>query len=44
MLSVNGYYDGQNIVFIDSSKPRKNQRVIVTLLDDFVDPPSEKPF
>ena len=37
MLSVNGYYDGQKFIPLDTIKPNKNQKVIITLLDDFVE-------
>lgn len=37
MLAVNGYFDGNNCVALDTSQFRPNQRLIITALDeDFV--------
>ena len=44
MLSVNGYFDGQRFVPIDNVFPKKNQKVIITILDDFLNAGNEKPF
>ncbi len=37
MLSVAGYYDGANVQFLEEPKLKRNQRVIVTIMDEFVD-------
>lgn len=37
MLSVAGYYDGSNVQFLEEPKLKRNQRVIVTIMDEFVD-------
>jgi hypothetical protein len=35
MIALNGYYDGKNIIPLDHGKAlRKNQRVIITVLDE----------
>lgn len=44
MLSVNGYYDGQGIIFIENPNAQKNQKVIVTLLDDFMEQKAKKAY
>lgn len=38
MLAVKGYFDGQNYVTEDAVAVKKNQRVIITLLDEFNSP------
>ena len=40
MLAVQGYYDGENIKLLESVEAKPNQRVIVTVMDEFID--SEK--
>lgn len=37
MLAVNGYYDGTTIRALDSINAKKNQKLIITVLDDFMD-------
>lgn len=37
MVSVNGYYNGSNYVAVDEIDVKPNQRVIITVLDDFVE-------
>ena len=44
MLSINGYYDGREFVPLDNSLPKKNQKVIITILDEFMKPEGDKPF
>ena len=44
MISVNGYFDGQKIAVLDDVLIKKNQKVIITVLDDFLDGDEEKPF
>ena len=44
MLSLNGYYNGHEFVLLDNPLPKKNQKVIITLLDEFLDAGKEKPF
>ncbi|MDR1573994.1 MAG: hypothetical protein LBS24_06760 [Clostridiales Family XIII bacterium] len=35
MIALNGYYDGKNIIPLDYGRAlRKNQRVIITVLDE----------
>ena len=34
MIAVNGYFDGNMIQTLEKLNARKNQRVIITLLDD----------
>jgi hypothetical protein len=35
MIALNGYYDGKNIIPLDCGRTlRKNQKVIITVLDD----------
>lgn len=38
MLAVQGYYDGVGIRFLDDIVAKPNQKVIVTVLDEFVEP------
>ncbi len=44
MRSINAYYDGHDYIPLDNSYPKKNQRVIITVLDEFVPVEKEKPF
>lgn len=37
MLAVHGYYDGASFQALEEVMPKKNQRVIITIMDDFVD-------
>lgn len=37
MISLTGFYDGSTIVPLDSVDLEKNQKVIITVLDDFID-------
>ena len=38
MISVNGYYDGTVIRPLEKLNARKNQRIIITLLDEDIQP------
>ncbi len=40
MRAIKGYYDGENFKAIDNIEVKKNQKVIITLLDEFL--PSDK--
>ncbi|MBR1886045.1 MAG: hypothetical protein IJ812_06525 [Schwartzia sp.] len=37
MLAVAGYYDGANVQFLEQPDIKKNQRVIITIMNDFVE-------
>lgn len=37
MLAVKGYYDGTSIQLLEEAHAQKNQKVIVTLLDEYVE-------
>jgi len=39
MLNANGYFDGNTIRTFDSVNAKKNQKVIITFLDEFIDEP-----
>ena len=36
MLALQGYYDGQKIQTLEAIQAKKNQKVIITVLDEFV--------
>ena len=36
MLAINGYYDGTNYVAQENIAIKPNQKVIITVLDDFL--------
>ena len=38
MLTVNGYYDGATIKPLEKIKAKPNQRVIITIMDEYVEP------
>lgn len=38
MISVNGYYDGKIIRPLEKLNAKKNQRIIITLLDEDIQP------
>lgn len=38
MLAIQGYYDGTAIQPLEKVIAKPNQRVIITIMDDFVDP------
>lgn len=37
MQALSGYYDGNTIRSFEKFKAKKNQRVIITILDEFID-------
>lgn len=39
MLAVQGYYDGAAFHALENAKVQQNQRVIITIMDDFVEAP-----
>lgn len=41
MVAVNAYFDGNNYVLEDNILVKQNQKVIITLLDEFV--PKKQP-
>ena len=43
MLAVHGYYDGTAIRPLEELKAKPNQRVIITIMDEFVEPPASAP-
>lgn len=44
MLALEGYYDGKTIQPLEKINAKKNQRLIITVLDDFISetPKTEK--
>ncbi len=38
MISVQGYYDGEAIMPLEKIAAKPNQRVIITIMDEFVEP------
>lgn len=36
MLALQGYYDGETIQLLEKINAKKNQRRIITVLDDFI--------
>lgn len=41
MLAIQGYYDGQQIVLNENIKLAYGQQVIVTVLDNVIEPPKK---
>ncbi len=41
MLAVQGYYDGSSFHALESVKLQKNQQVIITILDNVIEPPKK---
>lgn len=37
MLALQGYYDGEKIQTLETVQAEKNQKVIITVLDEFVE-------
>ena len=37
MLALNGYYDGNAIQTLEKINARKNQKLIITVLDEFIE-------
>ncbi|MCM1155156.1 MAG: hypothetical protein NC314_01160 [Roseburia sp.] len=40
MLALEGYYDGENVQTLEKIHAQKNQKLIITILDEFIE---EKP-
>lgn len=43
MLAVQGYYDGVTIKPLETMVAKPNQRVIITIMDDFIEPEKTEP-
>ena len=43
MLSIQGYYDGATIKPLEALTAKPNQRVIITLMDEYVEPAAIAP-
>lgn len=37
MLALEGYYDGENVRTLEKMQAKKNQKLIITILDEFVE-------
>ena len=37
MLALEGYYDGENVQTLEKIHAQKNQKLIITILDEFVE-------
>lgn len=37
MLALEGYYDGENVQTLGKMQAKKNQKLIITILDEFVE-------
>lgn len=37
MLALEGYYDGENVQTLGKMQAQKNQKLIITILDEFVE-------
>jgi len=37
MVSLNGYYDGNTVQTLEKIQAKKNQKVIITILDEFIE-------
>lgn len=42
MVSLNGYYDGNTVQTLEKIQAKKNQKVIITILDEFIEESSSK--
>ena len=42
MVSLNGYYDGNTVQTLEKIHAKKNQKVIITILDEFTEESSSK--
>ena len=42
MLAVAGYYNGTHVELLEKANVKRNQRVIVTIMDEFVKPPKDE--
>lgn len=43
MLAVNGYFDGKSIQLLEEVHAQKNQKVIITVLDEYIEKKSPLP-
>ena len=43
MLAVQGYYDGTSIQTLETINAKPNQRVIITIMDEFITPSVNSP-
>ena len=43
MIAVHGYYDGVTIKPLEKISAKPNQRVIITIIDDYMEPVKEIP-
>ena len=41
MIAVQGYYDGANIKPLETIMAKPNQRVIITIMDEFIEPSTD---
>ena len=41
MLAIHGYYDGLSFQPLDPPPAKTNQRVIITIMDDFIETPKD---
>lgn len=39
MLTIQGFYDGAAIRTLEKIKAKPNQRVVITIMDEFIEPP-----
>lgn len=37
MLALEGYFDGENVKTVEKIQAQKNQKLIITILDEFVE-------
>ena len=44
MLAIQGYYDGTSIKTLEKLVAKPNQRVIITIMDEFVEPEVTEPW
>ena len=42
-LTIQGYYDGTNIRLLEKIVAKPNQKVIITIMDEFVEPAKRTP-
>ena len=42
MLTLNGYYDGNTVQTLEKIHAKKNQKVIITILDEFMEDSPKK--
>ena len=43
MLAVQGYYDGTTVKPLEQLNAKPNQRVIITIMDEFIEPVRSNP-